>query len=67
MANRSDFHKAKLPRVLKRALTMGEVRGADSHRAGDLRRLFVEAHKNHLAFKNRRADQNYRDTDDVDA
>ena len=66
MANRSDFHKAKLPRVLKRALTMGEVRGADPHRAGELRRMFVQAHATHLAFKNRRGDQHFRDAEDVE-
>ena len=66
MANRSDFNKAKLPRVLKRALTMGEVRGADSHRAGELRKMFVQAHANHLAFKNRRNDQHYRDAEEVE-
>lgn len=63
MANRSDFHKAKLPRVLKRALIMGEVRGADAHQARALRKMFVEAHANHVAFKNRRSDQHYRDAE----
>jgi len=66
MANRSDFHKAKLPRVLKRALIMGEVKGANPHHAGEVRRMFVEAHKNHLAFKNRRNDQHYRDAEEVE-
>lgn len=66
MANRSDFYKAKLPRVFKRALIMGEVCGADAHKAGEIRKMFVEAHKAHLAFKNRRSDQHYRDADSVE-
>lgn len=58
MANRSDFFDAKLPRSLKKMLTMAQVAGhvKDAHEAGEMRRAFIRAHANHVAFKLRRSD-----------
>ena len=56
MANRSDFFSAKLPRSIKRMLTMGDVYGwnGNQHNRGTLRRQFIEAHANHVGFKMKR-------------
>jgi len=56
MANRSDFFDAKLPRQLKRMLAMADARGwtKDSHESGKVRRLFIDAHANHVAYKIKR-------------
>lgn len=63
MANRSDFYNAKLPRTLKRMLTMGQVYGwsGDSHSYGDMRRAFINAHQNHVSYKMKRSNDNNRD------
>lgn len=56
MANRSDFFNAKLPRSIKRMLTMGQVYNftGDQHARGDLRRAMIVAHTNHVNFKLKR-------------
>lgn len=56
MANRSDFFNAKLPRSIKRMLTMGQVYNftGDQHARGDLRRAMIAAHTNHVNFKLKR-------------
>lgn len=56
MANRSDFFNAKLPRSIKRMLTMGQVYNftGDQHARGDLRRAMIAAHANHVGFKLKR-------------
>lgn len=56
MANRSDFFNAKLPRQFKRILAMAEVNGwvKDSHERGALKRAFINAHSDHVAYKLKR-------------
>jgi hypothetical protein len=58
MANRSDFHTAKLPRYLKRALASGEANGfiSDAHQRGEIKRSLISAHANHVRFKMKRAE-----------
>ena len=58
MANRSDFFNAKLPRRFKRMLAMAEANGwvKDSHERGSIRRQFIAAHANHIAFKMKRTE-----------
>lgn len=55
MANRSDFFKAKLPRVIKRALIMGEARGfltgAEHNHA---KKCMIASHANYVAHKLKR-------------
>jgi hypothetical protein len=65
MANRSDFFNAKLPRGMKRMLAMAETYGwvKDSHNRGELKRLFINAHANHVGFKMKRNTDN-RDASD---
>lgn len=55
MANRSDVFNAKLPRVIKRALIMGQARGyltKDEHAYAKNR--LIESHANYVAFKLKR-------------
>ena len=56
MANRSDFFNAKLPRSIKRMLTMGQVYNwtGDGHRRGAIKKQFIEAHASHVGFKMKR-------------
>jgi hypothetical protein len=55
MANRSDFFKAKLPRVIKRALIMGEARGfMTSHEHGHAKRCMIDAHGKYVMHKLKR-------------
>jgi len=65
MANRSDFFNAKLPRQYKRMLAMEETYGwiKDEHERGSLKRIMIEAHANHVAFKLKRNAVETRDTD----
>lgn len=65
MANRSDFFNAKLPRHFKRMLAMEETNGwiKDEHERGNLKRIMIEAHSNHVAFKLKRNTVETRDTD----
>jgi hypothetical protein len=63
MANRSDFFNAKLPRYLKRMITLGEAYGNyDKTAANQMRKAFIDAHANHVAFKLRRNTENNRDS-----
>lgn len=66
MANRSDFFNAKLPRSVKRMLTMGQVYNftGDQHARGDLRRAMIAAHANHVGFKMKRQSSENRDAVD---
>jgi hypothetical protein len=56
MANRSDFFNAKLPRSIKRMLTMGQVYGwtGDEHTRGAIKKQFIQAHASHVGFKMKR-------------
>jgi len=56
MANRSDFYNAKLPRSIKRMLTMGQVYNftGDEHSRGAMKKSFIAAHANHVSFKLKR-------------
>ena len=56
MANRSDFFNAKLPRQYKRMIAMEETNGwiKDSHQRGKIKKLFIDAHSNHVAHKLKR-------------
>ena len=56
MANRSDFFNAKLPRSIKRMLTMGQVYNytGNEHRRGEIKRNFIQAHANHVGYKMKR-------------
>jgi hypothetical protein len=56
MANRSDFFNTsvktpKLPRYLKKILILNFT---DPHYDGEVRRLFIQAHSNHVSFKLKR-------------
>jgi hypothetical protein len=66
MANRSDFFSAKLPREYKRALATAEARGwvNGSVERGQLKRMFIEAHANHVGFKMKRHSTEHRDAAD---
>jgi hypothetical protein len=56
LANRSDFFDAKLPRQFKRMMAMGEAYGfiKDSQERGTFKRIFIDAHANHVAYKIKR-------------
>ena len=56
MANRSDFYSAKLPRHFKRMMAMEEANGwiKNNQERGELKRLFIGAHANHVAYKMKR-------------
>ena len=55
MANRSDFFNAKLPRYLKRMISMGEAAGHfTKEQAREARKAFIDAHASHVAFKLKR-------------
>jgi hypothetical protein len=56
MANRSDFFSAKFPRQFKRILAMSETYNwiENSHERGNLKKMFIEAHANHVRFKLKR-------------
>lgn len=67
MANRSDFYSAKLPRYLKRMITMGEAAGHyGKQEANDMRKSFINAHANHINFKLKRNAAETRDTAEVE-
>lgn len=52
MANRSDFSRATLPRQIKRMLALQPFDNA--HQRGETIRLWIGAHKDHRAARNRR-------------
>lgn len=66
MANRSDFFKAKLPRYLKRALGAGSKHIGDVHQQAEVRKLFIGAHESHVAFKNKRRQDDAVDTTEAE-
>jgi hypothetical protein len=54
MANRSDFWSTsekcpRLPRYYKKMLALQPT--GDAHRDGELRRLFIDAHQSHVAYR----------------
>lgn len=60
MANRSDFFNTsqktpKLPRYLKKALALQST--GDAHHDGAARRMFIDAHQAHVAFKLKRGNE----------
>ena len=66
MANRSDFFSAKLPRSLKRMISLGEAAGHyNKQEANDLRKAFIAAHATHVGFKLKRNTDN-RDSSDTE-
>lgn len=68
MANRSDFFSAKLPRSIKRMLALEQANGwtKDQHERGKTRRLFIDAHANHVGFKLKRQSSDNRDSNDLE-
>lgn len=58
MANRSDF-QSDFPRQLKRMLALEEANGwiKDSHERGSLKRQWLQAHKHHRDYYNKRGAQ----------
>ena len=64
MANRSDFFNTsqktpKLPRYLKKMISLNHV---NAHHDGEIRRLFINAHQAHVAFKLKRGNEEVADT-----
>jgi hypothetical protein len=68
MANRSDFLGTKLPRYLKRMVSMGSALGyfKDQHSYGVAKRAFIDAHKSHVAAKTKRFDNKDVSSDSED-
>lgn len=66
MANRSDFFSAKLPRGFKRMLAIEEANGwiKNNHERGEIKKLLIGAHANHVAFKMKRHSSENRDASD---
>lgn len=52
MANRSDFYKAKLPRQIKRMLSLMST--GDGAYDSDVKKMFIEAHDRHVKYKMKR-------------
>lgn len=63
MANRSDFQNA-LPRTVKRVLDLNY--GLDPHHKAVVRKMFVEAHATHRAYKNKKRQLENRDSDSIE-
>ena len=64
MANRSDFFNTsqkcpRLPRYLKKMLALNSV---NAHHDGEMRRLFIQAHQVHVAYKLKRGNEETVDT-----
>ena len=60
MANRSDFFNTsqkcpRLPRYLKKMLSLNS--DGNAYRDGELRRMFIQAHQTHVAFKLKRGNE----------
>jgi len=68
MANRSDFFNAKLPRQFKRMFAMSKTYGwiGDNHEYGNIKRMFINAHANHVAYKLKRNSAETRDVSDAE-
>lgn len=60
MAGRSDFNNA-LPRTVKRVLDFNY--GLDPHHKAVVRKMFLEAHAVHKAYKNKKRQLENRDSD----
>ena len=69
MANRSDFYNTsqkcpRLPRYLKKLLALNS-QGA--HKDGEVRRMFIDAHQTHVAYKMKRnANEDVVDTSEAE-
>lgn len=59
MANRSDFFdtSAKCPRLPRELKKMIALNSQGAHRDGEIRRLFIDAHQAHVAFKLKRGNE----------
>lgn len=68
MANRSDFYSSKFPRQFKRMLAMQETNGwvANEHDRGQLKKIFIDAHTNHVAYKLKRNAIETRDVSEAE-
>ena len=65
MANRSDFFNAKLPRYLKRMISMAEAAGhLNAADARSVRQAFIDAHATHVGFKLKRSSEHNADSAD---
>lgn len=55
MANRSDF-QSDFPRQFKRMLALEEAAGIirDNHQRGEIKRIWLSAHKHHRDYANKR-------------
>lgn len=63
MANRSDFFSSKLPRSLKKLISLGQMAGVHNKAsASEARKLFIEAHASHVAFRMKRNTVENRDS-----
>ena len=63
MANRSDFFSAKIPRSLKKLLSLGQIAGIHNKAsASEARKLFIDAHASHVAFRMKRNTVENRDS-----
>jgi len=68
MANRSDFFNSKLPRQYKRMFAMAQTNGwvGNNHDYGRIKKMFIDAHANHVAYKMKRNGIETRDVSDVE-
>lgn len=69
MANRSDFFNTsektpKLPRYFKKMLALNS--DGDRHRDGEIRRMFIKAHQNHVLHKLKRSSEDAVDTTEAE-
>lgn len=64
MANRSDA-RSVLPRRLKRMLSLSSI--GDAHRDGEVRRLFISAHKTAMEVRDRRSRASFEGGENVDS
>lgn len=53
MANRSDFFNAKLPRYLKRALTMQSI-NMTKEQSNEIKKIMMGAHQSHISHRLKR-------------
>ena len=60
MCNRSDFYQAKLPRYLKRMLSLMST--GDKLHDNEVKKLFIQAHAKHVEYKIKRNNSDFTDT-----